>query len=62
MPVGKGTVPQSVKYTQYQPGGCSEEKACEVQLPGLFPYPAEEVEQDQAGMENCKKYVKESHT
>lgn len=62
MPVGQGAVSESVKDPQDNPGAGRKQQADQVDAPGLFPDPAEKVEQHQAGVENGKENIQDPHT
>jgi len=61
VPVGQGTVSQSIKDSQDKPGSGGQQEADEIQTPGFLPDPSEQVEEDEAGMEDCKEEVKKFH-
>ena len=58
VPVGQGTVSQSIKDSKDKPGCGSQQKADKIQTPGFLPDPSEQVEQDKAGMKDRKENVK----
>ena len=61
VPVGQRTVSQSIKDSQDKPGSGGQQKADEIQTPGFLQDPSEQVEEDKAGMKNCKEEVKKLH-
>lgn len=61
MPVGKGAITDAIEDSQYKPGSCSQQYTDKVCLPGFLPYPAKQVKQDQACVEDSKKYIQETH-
>ena len=61
VPVGQGTVSQSIKDTQDKPGCGSQQEADKIQTPGKLPDPSEQVKEDEAGMKDCKEDVKKFH-
>ena len=61
VPVGQGTVSQSIKDSQDKPGSGGQQEADEIQTPGKLPDPSEQVEDDEAGMKDCKEEVKKLH-
>ena len=61
VPVGQGTVSQSIKDSQDKPGSGGQQEADEIQTPGKLPDPTEQVKEDEAGMKDCKEEVKKFH-
>ena len=61
VPVGQGTVSNSIKDAQYNPGSASQQQADEIKTPGFLPDPSKQVEENKAGMKDGKKDVKKSH-
>ena len=61
VPVGQGTVSQSIKDSQDKPGCGSQQEADKIKTPGKLPDPSEQVEEDEAGMKDCKEEVQKFH-
>ena len=61
MPVGQGTVSESVKDAKNHPGSACQQQADKIQTPGFLPDPSKQIEENKAGMKDRKKDVKKSH-